>query len=29
MRQQGPNYMDTLVQNTRDSFCDVLHIPNL
>ncbi|HPF71612.1 MAG TPA: hypothetical protein PLQ13_13130 [Candidatus Krumholzibacteria bacterium] len=29
MRQQVPNYMNTMVTSTRDAFCDILHNPSL
>jgi hypothetical protein len=29
MRQHVPNYMNTMVNNTRDAFCDILHDPSL
>jgi len=28
-RHNVPDYMDTLVQSSRDAFCDVLHNPAL
>ncbi|MGD9545996.1 MAG: hypothetical protein AB7V45_00485 [Candidatus Krumholzibacteriia bacterium] len=29
MRNQVPSYMSSMVTNTRDAFCDVLHNPSL
>jgi hypothetical protein len=29
MRQNVPQYMDSMVNNTRDAFCDILHNPSL
>ena len=29
MRQNVPQYMDTVFANTRDAFCDILHNPSL
>ena len=29
MKQNVPKFMDSVVANTRDSFCDILHNPSL
>ena len=29
MKQQVPDYMNTVFTNTRDAFCDILHNPSL
>ena len=29
MKQQVPEFMNTVFTNTRDSFCDILHNPSL
>ena len=29
MKQQVPDYMNTVFTNTRDAFCEILHNPSL
>ena len=29
MKQQVPEFMNSVFMNTRDSFCDILHNPSL
>lgn len=29
MKQQVPEYMNTMLTSTRDAFCDILHNPSL